>query len=153
MKMLQTNPELQNLMVDKLKMFLSYQLQIAYPARSVNGRPIFVFRAGRWDPSKCTLDDIFRCNVFCLQKLVSERGAQIKGLEAIVDLQNLDLFHARHFTPSHAKKIADLLMGAFPVRFNGIHIVNQNWIFSILMGVIMQFLSSKIQSRIHKTIP
>lgn len=122
-------------------MFLSYQLQMAYQAKTINGRSVFIFRAGkgfhtkafkpnvtfsfvtlgRWDPGKCTLDDIFRCNVYCLQRLVSERGAQTKGIEAIVDLKDLDLSHVRHFTPSHAKKIADLLMVRSTWLFNSAH--------------------------------
>ena len=57
-----------------------------------------------------SLDDIFRCNVFCLRQLATNLDAQVNGIVAIVDLQNIGLQHARHFTPSHAKKIADLLM-------------------------------------------
>lgn len=66
-------------------------------------------KLGRWNPNKLSLDDIFRCNVFCLQQLASNFDAQINGIVAIVDLQNLSLNQARHFTPSYAKKIADLL--------------------------------------------
>ena len=35
--------------------------------------------------------------------------AQLNGIVAIVDLENLSLNQARHFTPVYAKKIADLL--------------------------------------------
>ncbi len=65
---------------------------------------------GRWNPKECSLDDIFRCNLFCLQQLASNLDSQINGIVAIVDLENLGLHQARHFTPSYAKKIADLLI-------------------------------------------
>lgn len=67
------------------------------------------FHLGRWNPSTLTLDDIFRCNVFCLQKLASQLDAQLNGIVAIVDLGNIGVNQAKHFTPLYAKKIAELL--------------------------------------------
>lgn len=130
--MVKNYPELlANLSVSKLRPQLKEQLQIVYKSKDKLGRRIFIFRAGkkkiyilfcvvnsngtyyvklgRWNPNKLSLDDIFRCNVFCLQQLASNFDAQINGIVAIVDLQNLSLNQARHFTPSYAKKIADLL--------------------------------------------
>ncbi|KZS07026.1 Uncharacterized protein APZ42_029562 [Daphnia magna] len=149
LKMVKNYPELlANLSVSKLRPQLKEQLQIVYKSKDKLGRRIFIFRAGRWNPNKLSLDDIFRCNVFCLQQLASNFDAQINGIVAIVDLQNLSLNQARHFTPSYAKKIADLLTEAFPLSFQTIHIVNQNWIVDMLMSIIWPFLSAKIQKRV-----
>ncbi|KAI9565830.1 hypothetical protein GHT06_009625 [Daphnia sinensis] len=149
LKMVKNYPELlSNLSVSKLRPQLKEQLQIVYKSRDKLGRRIFIFRAGRWNPNKLSLDDIFRCNVFCLQQLASNFDAQMNGIVAIVDLQNLSLHQARHFTPGYAKKIADLLTEAFPLSFQTIHIVNQNWIVDMLMSIIWPFLSAKIQKRV-----
>lgn len=129
--MVKNYPELfTNLSAFKLRFQLKEQLQVVYKSRDKQGRRIFIFRAGiqksydvfnqkcykiltnvgRWNPKECSLDDIFRCNLFCLQQLASNLDSQINGIVAIVDLENLGLHQARHFTPSYAKKIADLLI-------------------------------------------
>ncbi|XP_046438130.1 alpha-tocopherol transfer protein-like [Daphnia pulex] len=148
LKMVKNYPELfTNLSAFKLRFQLKEQLQLVYKSRDKQGRRIFIFRAGRWNPKECSLDDIFRCNLFCLQQLASNLDSQINGIVAIVDLENLGLHQARHFTPSYAKKIADLLIETFPISFQIIHIVNQNWIVHTLMSIIWPFLSAKIQKR------
>lgn len=65
-----------------------------------------------------SLDDIFRCNVFCLQQLATKYDTQLNGIVAIVDLKNLNLHQAKHFTPAYAKKIADLLTVGILVIFS-----------------------------------
>ena len=97
--------------------------------RDQDGRHIFIFRAGiainqfyllvifynylrlkgRWNPEETTLDDVFRCNLYCLKRLAAEPDAQLNGIVCLVDLQDLGLYQARHFTPGYAKKVADLV--------------------------------------------
>ena len=104
--------------------------------RDQYGRHIFIFRAGiaiklfhrlfiinnylwstgRWNPEETTLDDIFRCNLYCLKRLAAEPDAQLNGIICLVDLQDIGLYQARHFTPGYAKKVADLVtVSQFPV--------------------------------------
>lgn len=78
-------------------------------SRDQLGRRIFVFRAGKWNPDETTLDDIFRCNLYILQRLAMEPESQLNGIVAIVDMAGMPLSRARLFTADHAKKIAQLL--------------------------------------------
>lgn len=143
-------PELlTNLRESQLRAQFNKRLQVVYKGRDRSGRRLFIFRAGRWNPQETSLDDIFRCNVYCLQRLATYTDAQINGIVAIVDLGNIGLHQARQFTPGHAKKVANLLTHAFPIRFQSIHIVNQNWLVSLLMSVISPLLPTKMQQRIH----
>lgn len=137
-----------NLQLPSLQKCLNLQLQSVCKSRDRDGRRIFVFRAGRWDPNTCSLDEIFRCNVFCLQRLVSETETQDKGIVAIVDMNNFGFHQARHFTPCQAKKVADLIRDSFPIRFHGIHLINESWVFNVVLSAIWPFLSEKIQKRI-----
>lgn len=109
--------------------------------------------------------------MFCLQQFASKLDSQLNGIVAIVDLQNVSVNQVRHFTPIYAKKIADLLtvrnssysllaifyfvqfeQGAFPLSIQVIHIVNQNWMVSMLMSIIWPFLSTKLQQRVKQTL-
>lgn len=154
LKMVKSYPELMaNLKESELRHQLNKRLQSIVisekSTRDQHGRHIFIFRAGLWNPEESTLDDIFRCNLYCLQRLAAEPEAQLNGIVAIADLHNIGLYQARHFTPAYAKKVADLVTGAFPLRILAIHIVRQNWIINFLLSVIAPFLPIKIKSRIH----
>lgn len=150
MRLFDQNPDLMaNLETQDLKTHLNQRLQVVASDRDQLGRKIFIFRAGLWTPKVTTLDDIFRCNVFYLRRLASDLETQFKGIVAIVDLKNLGIHHVRQVTPSYAKKVAALIQDCFPIRFQAIHLVNEPWIFSILLSMILPFFSEKIQSRIY----
>lgn len=149
-RMVEQNPDLMaNLQAQDLKTHLNQRLQVVARHRDQLGRKIFIFRAGEWVPKVSTLDDIFRCNVYYLRRLASDLETQFKGIVAIVDLKNLGVHHVRHVTPSYAKKVAALIQDCFPIRFQAIHLVNEPWIFSILLSMILPFISEKVQNRIH----
>lgn len=154
LKMVNNYPDLMaNIKESELRPHLNKRLQSIVIGdksdRDQDGRHIFIFRAGRWNPEETTLDDVFRCNLYCLKRLAAEPDAQLNGIVCLVDLQDLGLYQARHFTPGYAKKVADLVTGAFPLRILAIHIVQQNWIINFLLSVIAPFLPLKIKSRIY----
>jgi len=65
---------------------------------------------GRWNPSEITLDDIFRCNLYCLETLACDPYTQRNGIIIIVDFEGHGLHHVRQLTPSYAKKFASLFI-------------------------------------------
>jgi len=149
-RMVDLNPNLMaNLPAHELRIHLNEKLQVVAASRDQLGRQIFIFRAGRWNPKVSTLDDIFRCNIFYLRRLASDLQSQFKGIVAIVDLKQLGIHHVRHVTPSYAKLVASLIQDCFPIRFQAIHLVNEPWIFGVLLSMILPFMSEKIQNRIH----
>ena len=143
---------LTNLKSPTLQNCLNLRLQSVSANRDQTGRRIFIFRAGQWDPSICSLDDIFRCNVLYLQRLASEKETQVNGIVSIVDLKGFGLYHARHFTPGHARRIAELIKDSFPIRFQAIHLIHEPWIFGMVLSIIWPFLSAKIQNRVSFTV-
>jgi len=150
LKMCDQYPDLTtNLQLQELQAHFNQRMQVITNNRDHLGRRIFIFRAGQWNPKISTSDDVFRCNVFCLQRLASDSETQIKGIVSIVDLKNLGIHHVRHVTPSYAKKIASLIQDCFPLRFQAIHLINEPWIFNIILSIILPLLSEKIQKRIH----
>lgn len=124
-------------------------LQAVLPERDQNGRQIFLFDAGAWDPSVYSLDDIFRTNYLFLEEMTNSTETQVNGMVAIVNFKNLNFYHARHFTPKHAQRMINIIQDSFPCRFKEFHLVNQPFVFSMLFSVVKPFLNQKIRDRIH----
>lgn len=124
-------------------------LQGFFPYRDPEGRAIFLFRGGLWDPSLCTADDLFRANVICLEKQIDDPFTQINGVVAILDMKCLGFHHIRHFSPSHALKIVSLVQDSFPARFKAVHIVNEPALFDIILTIVKPLISEKIKKRIY----
>ena len=58
---------------------------------------------------KCSLEDVFKVLVCCLQRFASENETQKNGVVAVLDFKNFGLGQVRHVTPPFAKKLADLI--------------------------------------------
>jgi len=120
---------------------------LASPVRDKNGSRIILLKAGHWDVQKCTLEEVFKAIVCCLQRFASESETQKNGVVAVLDFKNFGLQQVRHVTPPFVKKLADLIQEVFPLRFQGIHIVNEPWVFKMILSMIWPFLSTKMRSR------
>lgn len=123
-------------------------MQMMLPLRDPKGRRIFLFRAGKWDPSHCTLDDIFRANHMCLESVIKEEETQISGIIAIVDMKDFGIAQARHVRPAYAKKVILLIQDCFPARFKGFHFVNNPAIFDVVYVFVKPFLNEKLKGRV-----
>ncbi|PRD29943.1 UNVERIFIED_CONTAM: Ttpal [Trichonephila clavipes] len=132
-----------------LKHVHQLNLQGFLPYRDPEGRAIFVFRGGMWDPSLCSADDLFRANVICLEKQIDDPLTQINGVVAILDMKMLGFHHVRHFSPSHALKIVSLVQDSFPARFKAVHIVNEPALFDLVLTIVKPLISEKIKKRIY----
>ncbi|CAG7729848.1 unnamed protein product [Allacma fusca] len=139
----------QNLYPEEMLPTFNQRLQTVLPQRDQEGRHIFLFKAGDWDPTQCNLDDIFRANYLYLEEMTSTMETQVHGLVAIVDCQGLSFYHARSFTPKHAKRMVKIIQDSFPARFKEFHLVNQPYIFNLLFAVVKPFLEEKIRNRIQ----
>lgn len=120
----------------------------ASPHREQNGCRILLINLRKWDLRICSLEDIFLALVFCFQRLVSELETQTNGIVLILDVKDLSLNHVRQFTPYWVKIIADIAQDVFPIRFQGIHVVNEPRIMKVLVAIFWPFLSNKIRSRL-----
>ncbi|KAL4217917.1 hypothetical protein ACF0H5_022656 [Mactra antiquata] len=113
------------------------------------GRRVIIFRPGKWDPSKYSIDDIFRTNFLTLSKLVEDEETQVSGIIMLMDLKGMGFSHAKNISPFYAKRIASLLQDCFPMRFKGIHYVNEPAVFDYVFAIIRPFMKQKILDRIH----
>ncbi|XP_037081786.1 alpha-tocopherol transfer protein-like [Pollicipes pollicipes] len=123
-------------------------LQLVLPQRDHNGCRIFIFRPGAWDPSTCSMDDIFCTNVLCLEHVAREQATQVCGVVAIQDFTGFGFHHMRHFTTEHIRRMISILQGSFPLRFKGFHFVFEPKIFYWAFAAVKPFLSKKLADRL-----
>ncbi|XP_060565183.1 alpha-tocopherol transfer protein-like isoform X1 [Ruditapes philippinarum] len=138
-----------NLLPSTVKHVLDAGVTGVLPHRDKQGRRVMIFRPGKWDPSKYAIDDIFRANFISLTKLVEEEEAQISGIILLADLKSMGWKQTRRLKPLLARRIIGLLQDSFPMRFKGIHYVNEPVIFDMIFAVIRPFMKQKILDRIH----
>ncbi|XP_046464254.1 alpha-tocopherol transfer protein-like [Daphnia pulex] len=132
----------------RAKQVLDMGLVLASPQREQNGRRVFIVDLSNWDPRICCLEDVFRTVVFCFQRMMSEIETQTNGIVVILDFKDFTLYKVKQFTPSLIKTIADTVQDVFPIRLQGIHILNEPRILKILVAMFWPFLSNKIRNRL-----
>jgi CRAL/TRIO domain len=103
---------------------------------------------GQWNPNHCSIHEMFRFHVYCLQRLAIEVETQKKGLVLVFDVSGMGLHHVRHFTPSVVKSLALILQDSFPMRFQAVHIINEPWIFKMIVSLVWPLLSEKMRNRV-----
>ena len=153
------------------KNIFKHQQQTVLPHRDRQGRRIFLFRAGIWDPSAVSPSDISAANYLLLEMIVREPKTQIAGLIMIVDMSGFGFGQVMHVTTDYVKSVANMIQvrtfastllfqilklmslmslfqNSFPMRFREIHIINESSLFHIVFSLIRPFLSERIRSRV-----
>lgn len=65
-----------------------------------------------------------------------------------MDLEDFSFGHALEYTPYVVKRFLDFTQNNGPLRFKGLHIINQPRIFQPILGAIKPFFSPKLAERI-----
>uniref|UniRef100_A0A2P2IBN3 Alpha-tocopherol transfer protein-like n=1 Tax=Hirondellea gigas TaxID=1518452 RepID=A0A2P2IBN3_9CRUS len=113
------------------------------------GRTVIIFRAGAWNPSELSLDDLFRAQVLLLEHVVRCPITQLKGVAAVVDCQGLGRNHAYNFTPAHIRRMLAVVQEVFPLRFKALHFIHEPIMFEWMFSIVKPLLSETIKGRLH----
>ncbi|XP_077300130.1 alpha-tocopherol transfer protein-like isoform X2 [Arctopsyche grandis] len=119
------------------------------PYREQTGRRLMIYRIGNWDPNAYSIDEIFKATLTVLELGILEPRCQILGGVAIFDLENLTLQHTWQVTPSIASRMVQVMVTSFPMKINGIHIINQPWLFETMYAVFKPLLSKRMSEKIY----
>lgn len=119
------------------------------PYRTPCGRRMLIYRIGNWDPRKYSIKELFKATVGVLELGLLEPRAQILGGNVIFDLKNLTMAHVWAVTPQVASMMISLMVTAFPIKTNAIHILNQSWVFDTIFAVFKPLLDAKMRNRIY----
>ncbi|XP_066918178.1 alpha-tocopherol transfer protein-like [Clytia hemisphaerica] len=122
---------------------------IGFKDRDQEGRKIFAFRPGMWEPSERTLLDNLRANLIAIEMLLEEEETQICGIVIIGDFRGFGFKQAKAMSPSIFRSYANVLLNCFPVRIKGIHVIEQPRIFTIVFAIVSQFMKEKLRKRVY----
>lgn len=89
------------------------------------------FLAGKWKPSKCSLDDLFRAVQVTIIASMREPTTQICGGMVVFDFEGLALSHVMQFTPSFAAMLLEWVQVFFFLNYNYLPRKHINVIFLI----------------------
>ncbi|WAR15866.1 TTPAL-like protein [Mya arenaria] len=68
--------------------------------------------------------------------LLQEPEAQITGIVLVTDFKSFGWKHARRLKPLYAKRMIKILQDCFPMRFKGIHYLNEPAIFDYIFAIV-----------------
>ncbi|XP_076043986.1 clavesin-2-like isoform X2 [Oratosquilla oratoria] len=133
----------------EIRAALSDGLPGVLPERDHKGRPVLVLFANNWDHTKYDLVAIYQSLLLSLEKLVEEVAVQESGVVVVVDWTHFPLRLSTRLSPKLLRLIVDGLQDSFPLRFGGVHMVNQPWFVEALLALSRPFLNDKTRSRIQ----
>ncbi|XP_070533463.1 alpha-tocopherol transfer protein-like [Ptychodera flava] len=117
--------------------------------RDNDGRRVFIMKPGWMEPGTTNVVLMIRALVLLMEKILEEEETQINGIVVIVDLSNLTLSHVTTLGPSNARRIADVMQNALPLRLKAVHYVNQPKIFDTAFALFKPFFTEKLKKRLQ----
>lgn len=118
------------------------------PVRAKNGATVIFLRPANVDPEHLTLEEIGKGFAYFQEKILDEDQTQICGIMLLEDLKDLSFSKARKL--DNGDQNADkyhFLQNCFPVRFKGIHMVNESIFLTVFSMIVRPFLKKKLRER------
>lgn len=116
-----------------------------------DGTAVVIIRVGDWKPE--TGVDYFtsqNAGIFLVEYVLDDERVQRDGVTLIIDFKGFRFsWVMQFFPPSYLPTIITTLQDTAPIRFIGIHILNQPVMYKILYGMAYPFISKENQQKIH----
>lgn len=102
-----------------------------------------------WDYTTVCPNDPYKTFLMILEKLIEDEEVQVHGISIIDNMKSMSFSLAYAFLRAEHIQNGALveLQDSFPLRFKGIHILNQPWYLSMIMTVVKPFIRQKHRSR------
>lgn len=117
-------------------------------SRDRKGRCVLILNATSWDYS-LTLMNIYRSLLFTLEFLLNDVQNQANGFVVIVDWTEFSYKQSTYLKPGVLKIIIEGLQDCYPVKFKGVHFINQPWYVEAALTCIKPFLKEKTRERLY----
>lgn len=91
---------------------------------------------------------VFRSNIMALENAIRDPCSQIGGLSVVLDMAGVKFAHAKFLSPHLAKRSAEVIQDAFPMRFKAFHILHEPFYFDAILALIKPFMSEKLRNRV-----
>ncbi|XP_022664152.1 alpha-tocopherol transfer protein-like [Varroa destructor] len=110
-----------------------------------DGTAVVIIRVGDWKPE--TGVDYFtsqNAGIFLVEYVLDDERVQRDGVTLIIDFKGFRFsWVMQFFPPSYLPTIITTLQDTAPIRFIGIHILNQPVMYKILYGMAYPFISKE----------
>jgi retinaldehyde-binding protein 1 len=115
---------------------------------------IICCRAGQWDPTTTSPEEIFAANYLALEMMARESRTQVAGVVTVLDMGGFGLSQAMRVDVNYVRSVAAVIQNTFPLRFKEIHVIKESYLFDVVLALIKPFLSETIRSRVSsRTTP
>ncbi len=118
-------------------------------ARLRNGSKAFCLYPARWDVAELPPNDCYKAAMIILEKLMEDEENQVHGISIIDNMEGMPLHVVSSFMRSEViqKRALVELQDSFPIRFKGIHFLNEPWYLHIVLKLVKPFLKQKHRDR------
>ncbi|KAL3860409.1 hypothetical protein ACJMK2_010533 [Sinanodonta woodiana] len=123
---------------------------VPLPGRDKNGRKVVMTRFGQIDTSgkSYSYDQFMRAFLPVFDTLLRDENVQVNGIVVLIDFTSTTIKLQSWIGLDNIRKQMDLVQKAYPVRVKQINYYNTGVVFEAVFGMIRQFISEKISSRI-----
>ena len=90
--------------------------------------------------------DVVRMMIYVIDKVLENENAQINGVTVFHDMKDLS---RKNLHPAIPKMILGAVIGNFPIRIQGVYILNAPGFFQALFKPLSLLMPSKLRQRIH----
>merc|ERR1711971_67335 len=123
----------------------SKQIHVMLPNRDREGRRVYIFRPGRWDPDKIALQDLFCAGYMLCEMVVREKETQIAGIVSITDASGFGFKHLRAIGLEDGKNMASFFNVSFPLYMRQTHVLHAPRVFNMVFNMLKPFLTPEVR--------
>ncbi|XP_015904154.1 alpha-tocopherol transfer protein-like [Parasteatoda tepidariorum] len=135
--------------VDGLRSIFTSGAAGSLPYRDENGCVVFIFKVAKWNPDVFPIKTALSAMTAIILAAVEDPATQVCGVHIFLDVKGTSFRQIRCITPRYIQLFSKALRNTLAVRFKGIHIFNESFIFTYLYNIIKIFLTDKIKKRFH----
>ncbi|XP_029826898.2 alpha-tocopherol transfer protein-like isoform X1 [Ixodes scapularis] len=119
------------------------------PHRDIHGRRVVLMKVGSWIPSLVSHCEAQQAYFLLLEYLSVDASSQTVGISVVMDYKELSMTKLLALNIGLLKQCVEFTLKCMPVRLKAIHMVNQSYIYDMLMAIVRHLLSRKYAERIH----
>ena len=119
--------------------------------RLKNGSKAFCLYPARWDCEVAPPNDCYKAAFLILEKMMEDEETQVHGITILDNMEGMPFYVVTNFIRSEpmSKRAIVELQDTFPVRFKGIHFLNEPWYLNLVLRLVKPFLKQKHRDRFH----
>ncbi|KAG8193053.1 hypothetical protein JTE90_028165 [Oedothorax gibbosus] len=119
------------------------------PWRCQDGCIILYVQISNWHLEEFPMEEVKRMLVVMLTQAMRDPMTQVNGIKTIIDIKGFNFKHLKQCTPHNLWLLYHATQNCVPGRYKQIHIVNYHLLFLSVWLCVKQFMSKKLQDRVH----